>query len=85
VWVQQRDYAAVGTVLTDARVRAGLTQKQLAKLLRKPQSFVSNYESGQRRIDVLELTRIAGALDADPRKIFFDILASQQGTSRKRQ
>jgi hypothetical protein len=63
VWVQQRDYVAVGIALADARQRAGLTQKQLAKLLRKPQSFVSNYESGQRRIDVLELTRIASALD----------------------
>jgi hypothetical protein len=41
--------------------RAGLTQNQLARLLRKPQSFVSNYERGQRRIDVLELLRIVEA------------------------
>jgi transcriptional regulator with XRE-family HTH domain len=85
VWVQQRDYATVGLVLADARERAGLTQQQLAKLLRKPQSFVSNYESGQRRIDVLELMRIADALDADPREIFSDIFASQRGARRKKQ
>jgi hypothetical protein len=35
---------------------------QLAKLLRKPQSFVSNFERSQRRIDVLELLRIVEAL-----------------------
>jgi hypothetical protein len=33
--------------------------KQLARLLRKPQSFVSNYERGQRRVEVLELLRIS--------------------------
>ena len=51
-----------------ARDRAGLTQDQLARLLRKPQSFVSNYERGNRRIDVLELLRIVEALKADPRR-----------------
>jgi transcriptional regulator with XRE-family HTH domain len=55
----------------------GLTQAQLAKLLRKPQSFVSNYERGQRRIDVLELLRIVEALKADARRVFADILRTR--------
>jgi transcriptional regulator with XRE-family HTH domain len=55
--------------------RAGLTQKQLARLLRKPQSFVSNYERGQRRIDVLELLRIVDALRGDASEVFMDIVA----------
>jgi transcriptional regulator with XRE-family HTH domain len=75
VWVQQREYKAVGAALAAARERAGLTQQQLAKLLRKPQSFVSNYERGQRRIDVLELVRIVEALKGNPRRVFVDILA----------
>jgi transcriptional regulator with XRE-family HTH domain len=49
--------------LATARDRAGLTQAQLANLLRKPQSFVSNYERWQRRIDVLELLRIVDVLE----------------------
>lgn len=53
-------------MLADARKKVGLTQQDLARKLRKPQSFVSNYEKGQRRIDVLELLRIADALKADP-------------------
>jgi transcriptional regulator with XRE-family HTH domain len=60
VWVEQSEYFAVGGALADARERAGLTQQQVAKRLRKPQSFVSSYERGQRRVDVLELFRIAG-------------------------
>ena len=51
----------------------------LAHLLGKPQSFVSNYEKGQRRIDVLELIRIADALDDDSRDVFADILARRAG------
>jgi transcriptional regulator with XRE-family HTH domain len=85
VWVQQKEYKTVGAALASARKRAGLTQQQLAHLLRKPQSFVSNYEKGQRRIDVLELIRIADALDDDSRDVFADILARRAGAKvRKR-
>jgi transcriptional regulator with XRE-family HTH domain len=68
VCVQPKECKHVGAALAAARDRAGLTQVELAKLLRKPQSFVSNYERGNRRIDVLELLRIVDALKADPRK-----------------
>ena len=79
VWVNPKDYKLVGTALAAARERAGLTQVQLAKLLRKPQSFVSNYERGQRRIDVLEMLRIVEALKGDPRRVFGDILRRRGG------
>jgi hypothetical protein len=44
-----------------------------------PQSFVSNYERGQRRIDMLELLRIVVALKGDPRRVFADILRRRGG------
>ena len=75
MWVDQRDYQIVGNVLADARAQAGLTQQQLAQQLGKPQSFVSNYERGQRRLDVLELLAVLDVLEAEPRKVFSDILA----------
>jgi len=68
--------------LAHARERAGLTQQQLARLLRKPQSFVSNYERGQRRIDVLELIRIVEALRGDAVDVFRSILA-KRGSARR--
>lgn len=46
MWVRQQEYKLVGNVLAEARKRAGLTQEELARNLRKPQSFVSNYEKG---------------------------------------
>jgi transcriptional regulator with XRE-family HTH domain len=82
VWVQQKDYKIVGAALAAARKREGLTQKALARLLRKPQSFVSNYERGQRRIDVLELLRIVETLEDDARRVFVDILKRREGVGR---
>jgi transcriptional regulator with XRE-family HTH domain len=79
VWVNPKDYKLVGAALAAARERAGLTQVQLPKLLRKPQSFVSNYERGQRRIDMLELLRIVEALKGNPQRVFGDILKRRRG------
>ncbi len=45
--------------LTKARKEAGLDQKGVAKLLNKTQSYVSKLESGQRRIEVLQLKEFA--------------------------
>ena len=48
------------TRLREARLNAGLTQAEVAKALRRPQSFVSKCESGERRVDVIELQDFAG-------------------------
>jgi transcriptional regulator with XRE-family HTH domain len=45
--------------LRDARLAARLTQVEAAAALRKPQSFVSKAETGERRIDVIELQDFA--------------------------
>jgi transcriptional regulator with XRE-family HTH domain len=44
------------------RLDAGLRQTDVAKRLGKPQSFVSNYESGERRLDLLELQALCETL-----------------------
>ena len=44
------------------RQEAQLTQVQLAEKLQQPQSFVSKYEAGERRLDVLELRQVCLAL-----------------------
>jgi transcriptional regulator with XRE-family HTH domain len=59
-------HRAIITALRDARKPAGLSQQEVA---RRPQSFVSAYESGYRKIDVLEFLRIAKVTGADPRDI----------------
>lgn len=48
--------------LKAARADGGITQAELARQLGKPQSFVSKYENGERRLDVAEFIEIASAL-----------------------
>jgi transcriptional regulator with XRE-family HTH domain len=56
------EYRQLCAILRETRQAAGLTQVQLAAALDVPQSFVSKVESGQRRVDVIELVHIARAL-----------------------
>lgn len=50
------------SLVRQMRLDAGLRQADLARKLGEPQSFVSRYESGERRLDVLELRQICGML-----------------------
>jgi transcriptional regulator with XRE-family HTH domain len=49
-------------LLRQVRLEAGLHQADLAKQLGRPQSFVSKYERGERRLDLLELLAICEVL-----------------------
>jgi transcriptional regulator with XRE-family HTH domain len=53
---------ALQQVLRQFRLGAGLTQEELALQLNVPQSFVSKYESGERRLDLVELRLICTAI-----------------------
>jgi transcriptional regulator with XRE-family HTH domain len=74
VWVRPEEQRVVGECLAAARQRAGVTQRELAARLGKPQSFISAYESGQRRVDLLEFLAIVAGLRADPLAVFAEIL-----------
>lgn len=60
------DYQVFREMLVEARRNAGLTQADLAKRLRRHQSFVSKYEAGERRLDVVELVYLSRVLHFDP-------------------
>ena len=63
--------------LVAARKASGLTQTDLALRLRCHQSLIARIESGQRRIDVVELVVLARAIGFDP----FDVLAIVEGAT----
>ena len=67
--VHSADQAAFCALMIKARKAVGLTQDDLARRLKKPQSFVAKYEGGERRLDVVEFLAITGAIGADPVKI----------------
>ena len=68
------------------RVEAGLRQEEVARELGRPQSFVSNYELGERRLDVLELWEICSvcgvALEVFVSRLEQAIQASRSGVHR---
>lgn len=56
VYIAQR--GRLVSLLREVRIEAGLTQVGLAERIERDQTFVSKYESGQRRLDMLELREI---------------------------
>lgn len=65
------EYAAFLRRLRMARNAAGLSQAEAASRLDKPQSYVSKCESGERRVDVVELRAFARIYGV-PITFFFD-------------
>lgn len=61
--IYSEEYRRLCAVLRELRQEAGLTQVEVAMRLDVPQSFVSKYESGERRLDLVELRHVGMALD----------------------
>jgi transcriptional regulator with XRE-family HTH domain len=67
--IYSEEYQQLCTLLRTLRREAGLTQAEVAKRLDVPQSFVSKYESGERRLDVIELRHVAEAIGTDLERV----------------
>lgn len=67
-------YKLLLSILIALREDKGLSQHQLAKKIRKPQSYVSKYERGERRLDVIELLDILKVLEANPHDLIDELL-----------
>ncbi|GAA5172374.1 helix-turn-helix transcriptional regulator [Viridibacterium curvum] len=63
--IHRVQYEYFRTLLIGAREKSGLTQIEVAAKLNKPQSFVSKYERGERRVDFTEFVELADILDVD--------------------
>jgi transcriptional regulator with XRE-family HTH domain len=60
--IADKERAVFQELIRQIRQDAGLRQQDLAIRIGEPQSFVSKYESGERRLDVLELRQICSAV-----------------------
>lgn len=62
-------YLRLLDLLIERRNAAGLTQWQVAEKLGRPQSYVSKFERGERRLDVIEFLEVCRQIGADPYEI----------------
>ena len=66
--LERQKYELLRSELKKARVESSILQKDLAKTLRKPQSYISKIESGERNLDVVEFIQYCEGLGIDPTK-----------------
>ncbi len=57
--IYDKDYREIIGRLKKARIEVGLSQQVVADKLGKPQSYISKIESGERRLDVVEMKKFA--------------------------
>jgi transcriptional regulator with XRE-family HTH domain len=86
-----RDYnkdRLIGRLVMEKRKRAGKSQEGVARSIGRPQSYISNIESGQHRLDIVELIQLAEAMRFDSgafvKKAHQDIKSGAKGGAKKR-
>ena len=75
-WVGSPDYRAAVATLRAAREAQKLSQREVARRLGKPVSFLNKIELLERRIDILEFVQVCRALGIQPGEMMAQIAAS---------
>ncbi|MFK7671711.1 helix-turn-helix domain-containing protein [Pseudomonas lundensis] len=71
--IHSAPYVHLLELLVERRNAAGLTQSQVAERLGRPQSYVSKFERGERRLDVIEFLEVCRHLETDPYELLRDV------------
>jgi transcriptional regulator with XRE-family HTH domain len=84
--IHRAEYEVLVGLLRERREVAGITQTELSRALGRSQSFVSDLERGQRRLDLIELRDICAYLRMDLGKFVgeFEARLRSSAVSRKR-
>ena len=69
-------YRPVLSLLRQLRAGTGMSQRALGEKLRKPQSWIYNCETGNRRVDIAELIAWCRACGSDPHAALDHVLGS---------
>ena len=63
--IRTKEYQDFVEKLRKARLEAGLTQVEVAKKLKRPQSYISKSEAGEQRLDIVEIKKFASLYKKD--------------------
>jgi hypothetical protein len=64
--IYSRQSQAVREIIVELRKKAGLTQRELAKRLKREHSLIGRLDLGERRLDIIELFWVCKACGANP-------------------
>lgn len=70
--LRSRGHRELQAILVNARQKAGLTQRQLADRMKRPQSYVWKIENGERSIDPVECAAWARGCGLTPKALFVE-------------
>jgi predicted transcriptional regulator len=71
--IHSKSYSMLRETLLAKRNELGLSQRELAKKLEVPHSFICKIETGDRRLDVIEFIKYCKALKTNPNNIIDDV------------
>ncbi|MCW2392264.1 helix-turn-helix domain-containing protein [Sphingobium sp. B11D3A] len=80
-WVVSPAYRATANAVRHAREAAGVSQRELARRLEKPPSFVNKIELLERRMDLVEFIAIAQALEIEPELFLNQVITEIDGSA----
>lgn len=69
--LRSQEYALLTELLREKRIRSEMTQKAICDRLGKPKNYINKIESGERRLDVVEVYELCEAMNLGP----LDVLA----------
>jgi transcriptional regulator with XRE-family HTH domain len=72
-WVVSPEYRAAIEAIKNARLARNVSQRELARRLGKPPSFINKIELLERRLDILEFITIAQALRLSPERLMGEV------------
>jgi transcriptional regulator with XRE-family HTH domain len=67
--IHSTPYVVLREHLASARIAAALTQEELAAKLERPQSYIAKYETGDRRLDVVEFLEVCASIGIEPASV----------------
>lgn len=78
-WVASQNYRATIEAVQAARKELGLSQRELARRLNKPPSFINKIELLERRLDILEFVALARGMGLAPSDLLARIMSKLPG------
>ncbi|WP_375202099.1 helix-turn-helix domain-containing protein [Hyphococcus sp.] len=72
--LRSKRHKLLRALLKEARLKAGLTQEEVAVLLGYPQSYIAKIEGGERRLEVVEFIALCEVIEVEPAAVIKKIL-----------